>query len=84
MKLAIALLEFSLLIMRIQLLAGRAFVLEHPLAATSWTHPWIQRSLVEFPQTGFADYDFCTFGMVTKAHRVAVKKATRFMSNHLH
>ena len=52
MKLAIALLEFSLLIMRIQLLAGRAFVLEHPLAATSWTHPWIQRSLAEFPRPG--------------------------------
>lgn len=84
MKMAIALLEFSLLIMRIQLLAGRAFVLEHPLAATSWTHPWVQRCLAEFPQTGFADFDFCMFGMVTKVHRTPLKKATRLMSNDPH
>ena len=67
--------------MCIQRLAGRAFVLEHPLAATSWTHPWVQRSLAEFPQTGFADFDFCMFGMVTKVHPTRLKKATRRMSN---
>ena len=66
MNMAMALLEFSLLIMRIQLLGGRAFVLEHPLAATSWTHPWVQRSLAEFPQTVFSMFDFCMFGMVAK------------------
>eukprot|EP00974_Lingulodinium_polyedra_P114257 11062029-Lingulodinium_polyedra.AAC.1 len=40
-------------------------------------------SLAEFPQAGFADYDFCMFGMVTKVHRVPVKKATRLVSNSL-
>ena len=82
MKLAMALLGFSLLIMRIQLLAGRAFVLAHPLAATSWTHPWVQRCLVELPQTWvLPTFDFCMFGMVTKVHRTPLKKATRLMSN---
>lgn len=81
MACAILLLEFSFLIMRIQLLAGRAFVLEHPLTATSWKHPQVQDALDKFPGTSFADFDFCMFGMVTKVHRVPVKKATRLMTN---
>ena len=81
---AVALWEFSLLIMRIQLLAGRAFVLEHPLAATSWTHPWVQRCLAEFPQTGFAELDFCMLGVVAKVHHTPLKQATRLMTNDPH
>ena len=38
---AVVLFEFCLLIMRIQLHAGRAFVLEHPRGATSWKHPQV-------------------------------------------
>ena len=76
--------EFSLLIMRIQLLAGRTFVLEHPHGATSWKHPQVQDALRTFPGTAFADFDFCMFGMVTKIKRVPVKKATRLMTNCKH
>ena len=74
---AIVLFEICLLIMRIQLLAGRAFVLEHSHGATSWKHPQVQDALRSFPGTAFADFDFCMFGMVTKIKRVPVKKATR-------
>ena len=73
--------EFCLLIMRIQLLAGRAFVLEHPHGATSWKHPRVQDAMRTFPGTAFADFDFCMIGMVTKIKRVPVKKATRLMTN---
>ena len=76
--------EFCLLIMRIQLLAGRAFVLEHPHGATSWKHPQVQDALRKFPGTAFADFDFCMIGMVTKFKRVPVKKATRLMTNCKH
>ena len=49
---SMVLFEFCLLIMRIQLLAGRAFVLEHPKAATSWKHLQVQDALRGFPGTG--------------------------------
>ena len=78
---SMVLFEFCLLIMRIQLLAGRAFVLEHPHSATSWKHPQVQSALRNFPGTHVADFDFCMFGMVTKIRRVPVKKTTRLMTN---
>ena len=81
---SMVLFEFSLLIMRIQLLAGRTFVLEHPQGATSWKHPQVQDALLRFPGTDFADFDFCMFGMVSKIHRVPVKKPTRLMTNCKH
>ena len=81
---SMVLFEFSLLIMRIQLLAGRTFVLEHPHGATSWKHPQVQDALRRFPGTDFADFDFCMFGMVSKINRVPVKKPTRLMTNCKH
>ena len=81
MALAIKLLEFCFPIMRIQLLAGRTYVLEHPSQTTSWKHLQVQDLLDKFPGTGLADFDFCMFGMVTKIQRVPVKKATRLMTN---
>ena len=81
---SMVLFEFSLLIMRIQLLAGQAFVLEHPRAATSWKRPQVQDALRSFLGAAFADFDFCRFGMVTKIKRVPVKKATRLMTNCMH
>ena len=81
---SMVLFEFSLLIMRIQLLAGRTFVLEHPQGATSWKHPQVQDAIWRFPGTDFADFDFSMFGMVSKIHRVPVKKPTRLMTNCKH
>ena len=73
--------EFSLLIMRIQLLAGRTFVLEHPLRATSWNHPLVQDALRKFPGTDLAEFGLCMFGMVSNINRVPVKKPTRMITN---
>ena len=81
MAFAIRLLEFSFLIMHIQLQAGHAFVLEHPMTATSWKHPQVQHVLGKFPGAQFADFDFCMFGMVTNIRREPVKKPTRLMTN---
>ena len=78
---SIVLFEFCLLIMRIQLLAGRASVLEHPHGATSWKHSQVQDALRRFPGTAFADFDFCMFGMVTKIKCVPVKKPSRLMTS---
>ena len=78
---AVVLFEFCLLIMRIQLHAGRAFILEHPLGATSWKHPQINDVMFSFANVFWADFDFCMFGMVTKINRTPVKKATRLMTN---
>ena len=77
----IVLFEFCLLIMRIQLLAGRAFVVEHPHSATSWKHPQVQSAVRNFLGTNVADFDLCMFGMVTIIYRVPVKKTTRLMTN---
>ena len=81
MAFAIRLLEFSFLITHIQLQAGRAFVLEHPMTATSWKHPQVQHVLAKFPEVQFADFDFCMFGMVTNIRREPVNKPTRLMTN---
>ena len=78
--------EFCFLIMRIQLLAGRAFVLEHPHSATSWKHPQVQSALRNFPGTHVADVDFCMFGMVTNIRRVPIEednKADDKLPSHL-
>ena len=71
---AVVLFEFCLLIMRIRLHAGRAFILEHPLGATSWKHPQINDVMFSFANIFWADFDFCMFG-------TRVKKATRLMTN---
>ena len=78
---AIRLLEFALKVMCIQLLAGRAFVLEHPAGATSRGHPGTVSAKEDYPNVGFADFDFCMFGMVTTINRTPVKKQTRLTSN---
>ena len=57
-QMAMALLEFSLIRMRAHVLAGRPFVLAHPLVATTRAHPWVRHTLDEFSQTGVADIDF--------------------------
>ena len=78
--------EFSLLIMRIQLLAGRTFVLEHSHIATSGKRLQAQDALRRFPVTVFADFDFYMFGIVSNINRVHVKKPTRLVThcNHIY
>ena len=53
---SMVLFEFCLLIMRIQLLAGRAFVPEHPQGASSSKRPQVQDALRSFPGTLCADF----------------------------
>ena len=78
---AVALFEFCLLVAIIQVTEGRAFVLEHPLGASSWGHPWVAIMKRMFPGIAEANFDFCMFGMVTKETRTPVKKATRLLGN---
>ena len=81
MKTGLRLYEFSLRIIDLQVRAGRAIVLEHPLRATSWRYPRTEALKENYPELSFADFDFCMFGMVSKTTRTPVLKATRLMTN---
>ena len=79
---SMVLFEFSLLIMRIQLLAGRTFVLEHPHIAASGKHLHVQDALRRFPGTVFADFEFYMLGIVS--NRVHVQQPSRLVTNCKH
>ena len=74
---AMALLQFSLQLGRIQQSAGRAFVHEHPAKATSWRVP----ELVNMINSGDFNtlyFDMCRFGL-RSPHGALMKKPTMLL-----
>jgi hypothetical protein len=77
------LLIFAVAVYRLQVLAGRHFLHEHPAGAASWRHPAVAK-LLATPGVGAVDADMCQFGMTTSTAsggQAPAKKPTRFMSS---
>ena len=63
--------------------AGRVFVFEHPVRATSWDQPCVKK-VAEMQGVQMVVADMCMFGLVSRVDRVPVRKRTRFMTNSPH
>ena len=76
-------LRFAVEIYCLQLAAGRHFLHEHPLGATSWRERCV-RALERQAGVGTVVADQCQYGLVTRGpdgSPLPAKKATRFMSS---
>ena len=62
MEKAIKMVEFAVEMCIAQHRAGRLFVFEHPLSASSWKLPCLER-LASLPGMRYAVFDMCRFGM---------------------
>ena len=77
------LLTFAAVVYKLQVLAGRHFLHEHPAGATSWTHPAIVQLLAR-EGVGAVVAHQCEFGLKTSADGggwAPAMKPTRFMSS---
>ena len=77
------LLVFAAAVYKLQVLAGRHFLHEHPAGATSWSHPAIAK-LRAMPGVGAVVAHQCAYGLETSAQdggRALAKEHTRFMSS---
>ena len=77
------LLGFAVEVYEMQLRAGRHFLHEHPVAASSWRVPRVAR-LLRDPRVGDVTGDQCRYGLKTRCEGggwVPARKPTRFMSS---
>jgi hypothetical protein len=77
------LLIFAAVVYKLQVLAGRHFLHEHPAGATSWAHPAIAQLLAR-SGVGAVVAHQCEFGLQTSAEGgkwALAMKPTRFMSS---
>ena len=73
-------LEFSCLLMELQLSQGRWVVFEHPWRALSWHSPSL-RDISKHPGMKCLRIDMCTFGMRSPKSHVPLRKPTVIMTN---
>ena len=76
------LLDFAMELYTIQLRGGRHFIHEHPLTASSWREPSVERMLM-MPSVGTVRLDMCAYGMqaVDRTGPAPVMKPTLLMSS---
>ncbi len=77
------LLTFAAAVYKMQVLAGRHFLHEHPAGATSWSHPSMTR-LLATSGVGAVVAHQCAYGLQSSTPgggRAPAKKPTRFMSS---
>jgi hypothetical protein len=77
------LLIFAVAVYKLQVLAGRHFLHEHPAGATSWNHPAIVKLRARHGVDAVVAHQ-CEFGLETSADgggRALARKPTRFMSS---
>ncbi len=77
------LLVFAAAVYKLQVLAGRHFLHEHPAGATSWSHPTMAK-LLATPGVSAVVAHQCAFGLQTSVQgggQAPAKKPTRFMSS---
>ena len=72
--------RFALALFRMQVMAGRYAVLEHPSRASSWALPEVAMLQREFPTVRFVTFDQCLLGLRTVCGN-PVRKRTKFLSN---
>ncbi len=77
------LLTFAAAVYKLQVLAGRHFLHEHPAGATSWSHPTIAKLLATSGVSAVVAHQ-CAFGLQTSTQdggQAPAMKPTRFMSS---
>ena len=72
--------NFALELCLLQSRNGSGFVLENPVAASSWQLPLVQQGLAEWPGTQFVSFDQCRLGLLSPLGG-PIKKRTRFLTN---
>ena len=87
-KLRVALmhLKHALELCHLQWKAGRLFLFEHPVAATSWGSK-MMRSMMQLEGVQTVNFDFCGMGMKTTDEQgvpVPAKKRTKILTNSGH
>eukprot|EP00969_Alexandrium_andersonii_P267610 11826481-Alexandrium_andersonii.AAC.1 len=74
------LLDFAMLLARIQHQAGRLFVHEHPAGASSWGRPSV-KAVMDLEGVKVANFDQCRFGLQAPMNKKPLKKRTRLLTN---
>ena len=77
---ALAYLDFSMLVCDFQQRSGRKFGHEHPHNCLSWDHSTCA-DISALPETDFAHFDMCYFGLKSKVTKKPMLKPTKVMSN---
>ena len=80
---AVEMIRFSLELCRIQHVAGRAFIFEHPLGARTWKLPVVQQFMNDL-EVYVANFHQCQYGQVARksnGETGAVLKPTRLLTN---
>ena len=67
-------------VLQLQARPPRAFIFEHPLAASSWQHPSVKH-VAERAGIYCPHFDQCRFGLASKMLRSPMKKPTTLMTN---
>ena len=73
-------LEFAMLLVLLQISMGRKFVLEQPLCAKSWDHPYM-KVIQSYADVASVSLDMCQFGLVSPALKMAMMKPTKVLTN---
>ena len=79
-------LHFVISLYRMQLDDNRHFLHEHPVGATSWKDPWMEK-ILSHPRVGVTVADQCMYGLVTAGpdgQPMAAQKPTKFASSSPH
>lgn len=76
----VQLLDFAVELAVKQTLAGRAFILEHPVAALSWRRPNVLQ-LLAMPGVATVEFDQCMVGLATPISGAPIQKRTRLATN---
>lgn len=80
MEIATLLLDFTMLLCRLQLEQGRYFIFEHPYKALSWSRQSV-RDVLAHPSVKQSMFDQCQFGLKSKLRCVPMRKRTTLASN---
>ena len=74
--------NFSMLVARMQARGGRYFMFEHPIGATSWQLPSVTE-VAMMKDVDVCTVDMCAYGLKSqdKFGEGAARKRTRLMSN---
>ena len=82
LEIAKTMINFSMLVARMQARSGRHFMFEHPIGATSWQLPSVTE-MAMMKDVGVCSIDMCAYGLKSqdKFGEGAARKRTRLMTN---
>ena len=73
-------LQFTMLLIDLQVTAGRKFYFEHPDGALSWSEASVQRATTREGMK-VCRFHMCAFGLVSKVNQIPMIKSTKLLTN---